>query len=218
MNTVLPARFLFRYSFPVKKFAKLPKRGKTLLGLGPECALRNLGDLDQGNHFAEIRLAWNEKGLGVAAHIRGKKHPAVGDEKKPTESDGVQIWIDTRDTKTIHRASRFCHHFCLLPSASGPGKDRPAVVQLPIARAREQAAIADSKNFKIVAAQLKTGYSLEAWFSREQLTGFDPEASPRLGFYFHVRDSELGEQFLSIGEEFPFASDPSMWGTLELVG
>jgi hypothetical protein len=48
------------------------------------------------------------------------------------------------------------------------------------------------------------------------LNGFDPEANPLLGFYYFLRDAELGEQFLTVGHEFPFPHDPSLWSTLEL--
>ncbi len=49
------------------------------------------------------------------------------------------------------------------------------------------------------------------------LHGFDPEQNPRLGFCYAVRDAELGEQVLSVGADFPYAEDPSLWSVLELV-
>jgi hypothetical protein len=218
MDRLLPTRFLFRYAVPVKRIAALPRGGKSLLKLPAECRLADLGALDEAAPFADVRVAWNEGGLGVAVHVRGKQHPPVGDIARPTESDGMQIWIDTRDTKTIHRASRFCHQFCLLPNAAGKRRDAPAVVQVPVPRAREDAALTDWKTIPVSASHVAGGYSLEAWLSREVLTGFDPESNPRLGFYYCVRDSELGTQFFSVGEEFPVASDPSLWATLELSG
>jgi hypothetical protein len=33
-----------------------------------------------------------------------------------------------------------------------------------------------------------------------------------------VRDAELGDASLTVGPEFPYAHDPSLWSTLELVG
>ncbi len=49
------------------------------------------------------------------------------------------------------------------------------------------------------------------------LHGFDPDQNPRLGFYYAVRDAELGEQVLSVGSDFPYWEDPSLWAVLELV-
>ena len=48
------------------------------------------------------------------------------------------------------------------------------------------------------------------------LTGYDPEEHRRLGFFYAVRDDELGEQLLTATPEFPFWEDPSLWSVLEL--
>ena len=63
----------------------------------------------------------------------------------------------------------------------------------------------------------KTVYILEAFLSASVLHGYDPDQHPRLGFSFVVRDNELGEQYLSVGPEFPYWEDPSLWSVLELV-
>jgi hypothetical protein len=34
--------------------------------------------------------------------------------------------------------------------------------------------------------------------------------------YFHVRDGELGDQFLGVNGDFPVSDDPSLWEPLEL--
>ena len=49
------------------------------------------------------------------------------------------------------------------------------------------------------------------------LNGFDPEQSTRLGFYYAVKDQELGEQTLSVDADFPWAEDPTQWDVLELT-
>ena len=61
------------------------------------------------------------------------------------------------------------------------------------------------------------GYVLEALIPAEALTGWGPVDHPRLGFAFAVYDRELGVQTYTIGTEFPFESDPSLWATLELT-
>ena len=61
------------------------------------------------------------------------------------------------------------------------------------------------------------GYTLEAMIPAEALTGFDPTDHPRLGFTYAVVDRELGWQTFTVGPEFPFVEDPSLWGTLELA-
>lgn len=216
MTAVVPHRFLFRYSIPIPRIDALPRKGRKLLKLPTKSELPQFGDLDESEPFGQIAAAWNKRGLAVSATVQGKKHPPRCDQATPAESDGLQVWIDTRNTQSIHRASRFCHHFCFLPAGGGPKADRPLAVQLPIARAKDDGPIAESGEMSVVVENLSDGYRLEAWLPSDVLTGFDPEANPRLGFYYFLLDAELGEQFLSVGRDFPFAHDPSLWSTLEL--
>jgi len=216
MPSVVPHRFLFRYSIPVRRVDRLPRKGRKLLNLPAGCELPQFGELDDSPPIGQIAAAWNKRGLACSATVRGKQHPVSCKLDAPTESDGLQLWIDTRNTQSIHRASRFCHHFCFLPAGSGRKRDRPSAVQLPIARAKEDTRIADPSEISLEVEPLKDGYRLEAWLPAEVLTGYDPEANQRLGFYYLLLDAELGEQFLSVGRDFPFAHDPSLWSTLEL--
>ena len=223
MPDVVPHPFLFRFSFPVTRCDDLPKSGKRLLDLSAEFALPDLSELRGAKAFGEVRIAWNDEGLGISVQVRGKKHPSVAEERTPTMPDGVQLWIDTRNTQTIHRASRYCHHFCFAPTGGGRDGEQPFGVQLPIAQAREVTPLAAKGSLQVNAEILSDGYRLEAWLQREQLQGFDPAAdreagSPtKLGFYYEIRDSELGNQPLTVDASFPFAHDPSLWSTLELV-
>src|SRR5262245_41730257 len=217
MSSLLPHRFLFRYSLPVRCDRKLPKPGKKLLALPREFALADFGALDKAEPFGELRLAWNERGLGIAVEVKGKQQRPKGQPQAPENSDGLRVFIDTRNTQSIHRASRYSQQFCLLPAGGGARGADALAVQLPILQAREGAVRADMAQVRLAAAISKTGYILEAWLPAAVLYGYDPEAQPRLGFYYALRDAERGEQFLSVGPEFPFSVDPSLWSTLELV-
>jgi hypothetical protein len=252
---LLPHRFLFRYSLPVRYERKLPRSAKRPLGLSADFALPDFGPLDKAAPIGQLRLAWNERGLGISVEVEGKRRPPRCEAYSPDSSDGLRVFIDTRDTQNIHRASRYCHQFGLFPCGvdvgaasslkkgtvplqqpplrqqsnprqiaiaerDGPtlqrAADGPWAVQIPILRARDEAPRANRDEIRLWAAVSKTGYCLETWLPATCLHGYDPEAQPRLGFYFALRDSELGEQFLSVGNDFPFAIDPSLWSTLEL--
>lgn len=216
-DPVLPPAFLFRYAFRVPRAERLSFDPRSGLNLPPECRVADPAALSGSPAFAALELAWDVAGLGVGLEVSGKGRPLQCDAAHPAESDGLQLWIDTRNTQSIHRASRFCHHFCLLPRGGGRKKNGPLAVQLPIARAREDAPLAEPGAVPVHADVRERGYRLQAWLRAECLHGYDPEANPRLGFYYCVRDAELGLQTLSVGDEFPYAHDPSLWSTLELV-
>ncbi|VAX38384.1 hypothetical protein MNBD_PLANCTO02-989 [hydrothermal vent metagenome] len=214
---VVPHQFLFRYSFPVIYNAKLPRRGKQVLGFSSELALPHLGELDEQPAFAEVKIGWNEKGVGIAVNVLGKKHPPQCDISSPDQTDCLQVWIDTRNTQSIHRASQYCHHFSLFPNRGGKEKASPVVLQRPIIHAREEAPLADVKKIKQSVTISTKGYLLETWFPATTLHGFDFEATSKIGFYYSLHDTELGNQFLTVNRDFPFTHDPSLWSTLDLL-
>jgi hypothetical protein len=214
---LIPHRFLFRITHPCPHVPDVPEDSDDLFDLPEACRLDNFADLDERDNFADVRLAWNEGGLALQVEVRGKDRPLVGDVSRPRQSDGVSLWLDTRDARTSHRASRYCHQFHFLPSGGGPDRDEPAFVQARINRALQDAPLAPAGAVPFRCRRRGSGYRIAAFLPAAVLTGFDPEQSRRLGVFYAVRDTELGEQTLSAGADFPFAEDPTLWSVLELL-
>jgi hypothetical protein len=216
--TLLPHRFLFRVAYPCRYVKSMPEEQEdSLIDLPESCRLDNFAAMDGARNFADVRLAWNEQGLGLQVEVHGKSEVPVGDPARPRASDGVTLWLDTRDARTSHRASRYCHQFHFLPADGGSERDEPMVAQSKINRALQDAPLSPPSAIPFRCERLKGGYRIEAFLPSAVLNGFDPEQNPRLGVYYAVRDAELGEQVLSVGAEFPFSEDPSLWSVLELV-
>jgi hypothetical protein len=215
---LIPHRFLFRIAYPCCYVKAIPHaKGDRLLDLPAECRIDNFAGMDDERNFAEVSLGWNEQGIGVQVEVKGKEQPPQGDASRPRASDGVTVWIDTRDARTSHRASRYCHQFHLLATGGGPERDEPLVIQTKINRALQDAPVCPAGAVPFKVSTSARGYLLEAFLSADVLNGYDPEQNPRLGLYYAVHDNELGEQVLSVGAEFPYWEDPSLWSTLELV-
>ena len=223
MTELLPPGFLFRVALPVKRIAKLPAVVTTAPVLGAEFELPNVGQLseDRGDGPTPaaypLRVGWHEQGLAFQVEVAGKNGRPKCDTVTMLGSEGLQVWLDTRNTQNIHRASRFCHHFAFLPGGGGRDHSAPVGRQILIARAREASALCDPKSLVLNSEIRDAGYTLRAWIPAECLTGYAPDSSPHLGFYFMIRDHQLGDQVLSVGPEFPFDQDPSLWWTLDLI-
>jgi hypothetical protein len=213
-EALLSTRFLFRFSVPCLYHAGLSAEEREL---GEEYRLPALGELEGDRALADVRAAWCETGLVFAVRVEGKRQPVWCREGKLADSDGVQIWIDTRDARTIHRATRFCHRFIFLPAGGGRQLDQPVADQLLVDRARENANPVRPGQLSVRSRVSAGGYSLWAFVPPAALTGFQADDHPRLGFTYSVFDRELGEQTFSVCSQLPFASDPGLWGTLELV-
>jgi len=215
-EALLAPTFLFRFATACCHAAKLwPERG--VQELADEYALPSFGELEGRKRFADLRMAWNETGLLLTLRVRGKSQAAWCRETRIEDSDGLSVWIDTRDSHNVHRASRFCHRFIFLPSGAGPKAEQPVANMLPINRARELPKPLEPNVLRVASQTQSGGYDLQALIPAEALTGFDPSEHPKLGFSYAIIDRELGWQTFSVGPEFPFVEDPSLWGTLELT-
>ncbi|HEX7376568.1 MAG TPA: hypothetical protein VF278_05620 [Pirellulales bacterium] len=212
---LLPASFLFRFALPCRyKTSLWTDRGAEL---DDTFRLPELTAIDAQHTFAEMRVAWSEAGLAFDAVVRGKRQQPWCREARPDDSDGVRLWIDTRDTHNIHRASRFCHQFIFMPGGAGRGLDEPCADQVLINRARENAKPVRPGVLRVLREKLADGYRLQGLVPAAALTGFDPVENPRLGFTYAVVDREIGEQTLHCPSDFAYREDPSLWSTLELV-
>lgn len=215
---LIPARFLFHVAYPCRYVKAIPlTKQDRLLDLTEDTRIENFGGMDGTRVFADVRLGWNEMGIGFQVEVRGKDQEPRGDASRPRGSDGVTLWLDTRDARASHRASRYCHQFHFLPTGGGPEHDEPWFGQTKIHRALQDAPLVSASLVPFQSSRTRGGYVIESFLPAPALTGFDPEQNRRLGFYYAVHDGELGEQVLSVGAEFPYWDDPSLWSVLELV-
>ena len=212
---LLPTRLLFRFAVPC--LYREPLWTAEGAALGAEHRLPSLAQLDESRTFADVRAAWSEAGLAFRVQVEGKRQAPWCREARPDESDGLRIWIDTRDTHGINRASRFCHQFVFLPLGSGQQMTEPSGEPLLINRAKENPKPVRPGVLRVRSEKRVDGYVLEAYIPAAALTGFDPAEHPRLGFTYAVIDRELGDQTFSCGGEFSYQDDPSLWASLELV-
>ena len=212
---LLPVRFLYRFAVPCKYRDPLwSARG---LKLGNPYRLANLAELEGPGAGADVRAAWSESGLAVAVEVTGKQQGPWCRASRPLDSDGLHLWIDTRNVHNVHRAGRFCHRLVFLPAGGGRRANQPLAHWLAIHRAREQPRPIDSADLKVRSEICPGGYRMELFLPAACLTGFDPDEHPSLGFNYALVDRELGTHTLSVGSPMPYEEDPSLWVTLELV-
>jgi hypothetical protein len=214
-ESLLPQRFLFRFSAPCHYRDPLWKANGARLE--EKHRLIHLAELEDGPAMAEVYAAWSEAGLVFAVSVGKKKQPVWCRASRPEDSDGLQVWIDTRDVHNVHRAGRFCHRFIFLPSGGGRQLGEAFGQSLPINRAREPSRPIAAGLLQARSQIRPGGYRVECFVPAAAMMGFEPGEHPRLGFTYAVIDRELGEQTFSVGRPMPYDEDPSLWATLELV-
>src|SRR5262245_55432597 len=155
-SPLLPTRFLFRFATACLFDERIGKQAPA--ELTPEHRLPALAELDGEKSFADVRAAWSDAGLAISVRVEGKKHPNWCRDTKLEDSDGLQLWIDTRDTHNIHRASRFCHRFIFLPFGGGRNFANPVADQLLVDRARENANPVRPGQLRVATEKRVDGY------------------------------------------------------------
>lgn len=213
-ETLISPPMLFRFAVPCAYTEQKWSAGG--MKLGEEHRLPCFAELAGKKAFADVRLGWNEQGIAFNATVSGKQQPPWCRDSRIDDSDGVQLFVDTRNTQNIHRAGRFCHRYAFLPIGAGRKLDEPVAMLLAINRAKESPREIETGALKVRCQRLQDGYLLEGFIPAAALTGYAPADQPEIGFSYAVIDRELGWQTFSVGPELPFVEDPSLWGTLEL--
>jgi hypothetical protein len=216
---LLPQVFWFRMAGQCPRVEGIPRSSESvgLLDLPAACALPEWGQLDAIAPWARVRIAWNTRGLGIAVSAQG-----ISDEQfrrdRPEGFALAQFWIDTRDTRNVSRATRFCHRFVARLAPAGARRNLIVdVSQRPIARAQADAPICRPELIESRVAVDKSGWMLELFIPAQALNGFDPETNRRFGFAYQIADQVRDDQFLSVGREFPLGDNPSLWPAIELL-
>ena len=149
---LIPHRFLFRVAHPCRYVKAMPqRRADWLLDLAEVCRIDNFAAMDERRNFADVRLAWNELGLGVQVEVRGKEKPPQGDVARPRRSLALR-WRRRRP----HRPSRQP----ILPSISPAGIRRRAGARRTGLRADQNQSRSGGRSVR-AAAQHRSAATLQ---------------------------------------------------------
>jgi hypothetical protein len=210
-ENLIPSTFLFHFSVPLMEKTRLFQGN-----LGAQYELPRLSSLSGNQSFSTVRGAWSRQGVRFEFHIVGRGAPLPDYHDSVEDYEGVWLWLDTRATHNVHRATKFCHLFNIFIHGRKEGEEGPVVMRSLINRAREQPAASDPEAISAERRSGKNSYIVDVHLPAKCLVGFDSNEYRQLGFFYAVRDSELGWDFWTAARQLPFTEDPSVWSTLDL--
>jgi hypothetical protein len=212
MSNLVPNRLLFRFEFPLR-YRSSPEIDGDLGDWSDEYLLPGFEAVDGQRPFGRIWMGWNESGLFIACRVEGRKGPFKCDARQFWQGDNLRLCTDMRDTRDLKRASRYCQQFHFLPAGGGRDGKSPCAGAARIHRAAENAPLPPENSIPVASTRHGEVYTLEAHVPAGVLSGFDPDEHPRIGVYTMLEDVELGQQYLTVGDEFNWHVDPSTWAT-----
>ncbi|MHC4441412.1 MAG: hypothetical protein ACYTBZ_02200 [Planctomycetota bacterium] len=212
MTELVPNRLLFRFEFPLR-YRKSSVIDGDLSDWSDDFLLPDFSQLDGQKPFSKIYLAWNETGLFVACKVEGRKTAFRCNPNSFWKGDNLRLCTDMRDTRDIKRASRYCQQFYFLPAGGGRDKKSPVAGAARIHRAAEHSPAVDNKLIQVAGISKSNTYTIEGHIPAEALSGFDPQEHPRIGIFTMLEDIQLGQQYLTVGDDLYWYIDPSTWAT-----
>ena len=174
-------------------------------------------ELSGSEKFAQVRFAVGPNALFFQADVQGKRQLPWCRESRLEDSDGLHVWIDTRNSLESQRATKFCHRYGFLPLGRGPKADLPCVGWAPINRARDNPPPPPNDQFSIRARLSEGRYRLVAAVHFSAMHGLDLNDFPTIGLYFAVIDRELGWQAVALQPDLPVMENPSLWPRINLL-
>lgn len=217
MGDELTARAFFQYRVPLMRS---PRRLRIDGSLGEWTSSHRLADLtaiDGAREFAAVYAGWADDGLAFGFRV-GSKTKFRHNPKNPLRSEVVLLWIDTRDARDIHRATRYCHSLQVFPVGAGPKEDQPLIRKQRVTwQPENQPPDFDVRRVRAASKVADDHYTLEVHLPSRFLHGYDPNECATLGLFVQVIDSQHGEQFWPYPAPLPFWQDPSLWAAVELM-
>lgn len=217
MPELIPNRFLFKFEIPIYRCPRPPRIDGRAADWDERYLLPALPELDGEQGFGRVYVTWNEAGLYVGCTVDGKTRLPKCDAAQFRRSDNLRLMTDMRDTRTIRRASRFCQQFYFLPMGGGENGKAAVAGSAKIHGAVQDAPLVPPDEIAAASKVARTGYSLTAHIPAGALHGFDPLENPRIGLYYMLEDAELGQQFLTVGDDLNWWLDPSTWAAAVLT-
>jgi len=217
MRSVIPYRQFFDFSFRSPKMASPPKIDGNLKEWGKKYLVPDLMHLRGSKPFAKVFFSWDDDSLYVALDVTGKRSPVEAHTRRFWQRDSMELWIDVRNDKTQRRYTEHCHHFFFIPKGR---KGRPKLATACDWKEPGSAiidTIFDHPEIEIASLIEKGAYSLELRIPKSVIPTYDPVNHPLIGFNYHINDTDRRAQWWSCGSDFSRQTDPSTWGTAELI-
>jgi hypothetical protein len=210
-------RAFFRFSVPVQRAPAKLRIDGDLKEWSEEHLLPDLTAIEGKPGYAKVYAGWSPEGLSLALHVPNKKKVHC-DLRNLLRGDGLILWLDTRDSRMVHRATQYCHSLRVYPRGPKPSDRTPVIQRQRVTWQPElQPPKFDEKKMKAATFVGKGFYNLELFMPSDSLHGYAPEECARLGLFVQVVDHEHGEQFWPCPAPLPFWQDPSLWAAVELV-
>jgi hypothetical protein len=174
-------------------------------------ALPDTSELLGEEKFSEMGCCWNEDGISIEVFV----DKPFDEVYFPyfSKGDAIELFFDTRDLKTAGFATRFCHHFVILPQAL----NEIQAIEMTHFRTEDTHPLCDPNDLAVHADFQKDSYSVRILIPAHCLHGYDPKVFDRIGFAYRIhRYGGKPQHFTVSSEHFALEQSPRFWASLTM--
>jgi hypothetical protein len=167
--------------------------------------LKSFSSLLGQEEFAEVYIAWNEKGLYFIFDVKEPFTKVASEIKK---SDSIEILVDTRCLKTKGYMTKFCHHFVFFPQEIKGYKGE----EITRFTGDDIHKLCDPKNLIVESIIKPKSYMLNIEIPSNCLVGFNPKEIECFSFTYRINRSDKPPQdFIVSSLEHNIEKSPHLW-------
>ena len=221
--------WLFELGFPIPRFdvtsSKTGKLDDLSWKLNAKYATPPLETISEQPKNCEYRFAWHERGLMVEVDVHLPNRVKSDDAKSNSAvSMGVPstlaLYIDTRSSPGVHRASNYCHRFVF--ASPKPTSSKPVLQvdgeSLKIPRAKDSPPPIRKEDLPAQVSRISdSSYGWRVFLKSPILHGYDPLEFPEIGLFAEIGDCNFRGSRMLRSAIVPAHEDPSTWCRGKLV-
>jgi hypothetical protein len=160
--------------------------------------------------FAQVYMAWDEKGLYFIFNVN---HPFTKASLELKKSDTIEIFIDTRSLKTKGYITKFCHHFIFFAQEVNGHKG----MEITRFSGDDIHKLCDPKELIIESIIKPKSYMLNIEIPSICLVGFNPLEIDYLSFTYRINRFDDASQHFSLSSlEHSIEKSPHLWAKIIL--
>lgn len=217
MKSVIPNIYLFDFIFQSPKRTSPIQVDGNLDDWSARQLVPDLMHLRGNSPFAHVYFSWDDDNIYIGLNVTGKKKPVDVDNVRYQRKDSLEVRIDLRNDKTRRRYDEHCHHFFFLPKGRKENGELATAGECGQPGGPIQETIFNHEEIEVASIIGKRKYSLGVRIPKSVIPTYEPVNYPVIGFNYHINDVDKQVQWWSCGPDFPRHTDPSTWGSIELI-
>lgn len=160
---------------------------------------------------SKVFAGWNPKGLFFEVQVGKPFKECFFPEYR--KGDSVELFIDTRDLKTAGFATRFCHHFVILPKPV----DELNAIEVTKFRSDDNHELCDGSKIFVKSEFKGASYSMQIKLPKECLHGYDPTSFDRLGLSYRINHGGKEAQHFTLSSNtVHIENHPARWASMQM--